>query len=47
MLEYGHMNKKDFAEQDFNFDLPVVESAPITKPRIHMAGDSVCVSCEG
>jgi len=42
------MDKKDIKEQDFNFDLPVVDSAPITKPRIHMAGgDSVCVSCEG
>jgi hypothetical protein len=47
MLEYWYMDKKDIKEQDFDFDLPAVESAPMNKPRIHMAGDSTCVSCEG
>lgn len=31
-----------------DFDLPEVENATPTKPRIHSAGsESVCVSCEG
>lgn len=32
---------------EFNFDLPAVEGAPAVKPRVHNAGDSVCISCEG
>lgn len=32
---------------EFDFDLPTVAAAPIAKPRIHFAGESVCVSCEG
>lgn len=37
---------KDTHEHDFNFDLPVVESAVVTKPRIHIS-DNNCISCEG
>lgn len=33
--------------QEFNFDLPEVETTKITKPRVHFAGESVCTSCEG
>lgn len=31
------------------FDLPVDESAPKAKPRVHRSAgdDSVCISCEG
>jgi hypothetical protein len=39
------MEKKQ--ETDFNFDLPQVEGSKVVKPRIHMAGESTCVSCEG
>jgi hypothetical protein len=37
------------ANNTFNvdFDLPEVVSSAPTKPRIHMASESVCVSCEG
>lgn len=35
------------AELNFDFDLPTDESAPKAKPRIHNAGESTCVSCEG
>ena len=34
-------------ENEFNFDLPEIESTPITKPRLHFTGESVCTSCEG
>lgn len=34
-------------EAEFDFDLPEVENAPAAKPRVHFAGESVCVSCEG
>ena len=31
-----------------SFDLPIDESAPKAKPRVHMApGESACISCEG
>lgn len=30
-----------------DFDLPEVEAKTPTKPRIHMASESSCVSCEG
>ena len=30
-----------------DFDLPDVDTSAPTKPRIHMANDSVCISCEG
>lgn len=33
-------------ENEFNFNLPVVEG-PTAKPRVHFAGESTCVSCEG
>lgn len=32
---------------EFDFNLPAVEGGASAKPRIHFAGDSVCVSCEG
>ncbi len=38
-------NNKEMGE--FNFDLPTVEGVPAAKPRIHFAGESTCVSCEG
>jgi len=42
------MEKENNQEMgEFNFDLPQVEAAPVTKPRIHFAGESTCVSCEG
>lgn len=34
------------ADKPFNFDLPEVEGAK-AKPRVHFAGESTCVSCEG
>lgn len=37
--------KKEAGE--FDFELPAVEGTKAVKPRIHLAGDSVCVSCEG
>jgi len=30
-----------------DFDLPEVASTSPAKPRVHMASESVCVSCEG
>jgi CHASE1-domain containing sensor protein len=44
MLKCCHMAHNTF---DINFDLPEVASSAPTKPRIHMASESVCVSCEG
>jgi hypothetical protein len=32
---------------EFDFDLPEIEVAPINKPRLHISGDSTCTSCEG
>ena len=32
--------------KEFDFSLPEVEG-PKAKPRIHFAGESTCVSCEG
>jgi hypothetical protein len=33
---------------DVDFDLPEVVDVPLSnQPRIHIAGDSVCISCEG
>ena len=34
-------------KNEFDFDLPEVEAAPAAKPRIHNAGESTCISCEG
>lgn len=31
---------------NFDFDLPTVETKPPTKPRVTIAGD-VCIACEG
>jgi len=39
------MEKKQ--EMDFNFELPQAEGAKVVKPRVHFAGESTCVSCEG
>lgn len=33
-------------EKDFDFNLPEVVG-PKAKPRVHFAGESLCVSCEG
>jgi len=41
------MEKEINNNTEFDFDLPAVEDAPAAKPRIHFAGESVCVSCEG
>jgi len=32
---------------EFDFDLPEVKDAPKAKVRVHNAGDSTCISCEG
>lgn len=40
------MDKKNTNEMNFDFDLPEVEGAKVVKPRVHIAGDSVCTSCE-
>lgn len=37
----------DKNEIDTDFDLPEVKNAPKAKPRIHNAGESTCISCEG
>jgi hypothetical protein len=44
MLKCHHMANNTF---NVDFDLPEVASSAPTKPRIHMASESVCVSCEG
>ncbi len=30
-----------------DFDLPAVANSSPQKPQIHLAGESVCVACEG
>ncbi len=44
MVKCSYMANNTF---DINFDLPEVASSAPMKPRIHMASESVCVSCEG
>lgn len=44
MLKCLHMAHNTF---DIDFDLPEVASSTPAKPRIHMASESMCVSCEG
>lgn len=39
---FDHIKKPE----EMDFDLPEVEMAPVSKPRIHI-GDNTCVSCEG
>lgn len=34
-------------KNEYDFDLPEVKDAPaVTKPRIHIADGSACISCE-
>jgi hypothetical protein len=35
--------KKD--EADINFELPIVETTKLSKPRVHLS-DDVCISCQ-
>jgi len=40
----GHFSQE---EADIDFNLPVVETVGVSKPRVHMASEAVCVACEG
>lgn len=47
-IEQAETIKKEIDLTNFDFDLPIDESAPKAKPRVHMApGESACLSCEG
>ncbi len=41
------MQNEENKKSEFDFELPVLENLSKGKPRIHNAGDSVCLSCEG
>lgn len=36
-----------FKETVVDFDLPLIVTTTPSKPRVHMAGEAVCISCEG
>lgn len=38
---------KNEEKSEFDFELPVLENLSKAKPRIHNAGESICISCEG
>lgn len=43
--DYPYTDVSKRAEIDF--DLPTVAPAPMSKPRVHVTGENVCVACEG